>query len=145
MCLQCLVDPYYFGEIAPGWKLIRARKNDHKDHEMKAGDWGLLRSNDPDFIWSVYPLHIAQFDTATDEEFFIYSKALEEFENSLKNSSLNTFVNLVNACKYNEKEHFVEWLFNHLAQYIETAKPIFEEDSLFPSNPVILMNSLDKL
>lgn len=50
MCLQCQAETKYYVEFAPGWHLVRATKT--VDGEMNAGDWGLVRTNDPDFILS---------------------------------------------------------------------------------------------
>ena len=44
MCEQCLVNPLYFGEVLPGWYLIRARRD---GDIMKVGDWGMIQCNDP--------------------------------------------------------------------------------------------------
>jgi len=47
MCDQCVAATVGW-DLFPGWILVRARLD---CDSMKAGDWGLLRCNDPDFVW----------------------------------------------------------------------------------------------
>lgn len=63
MCTQCVVNPIYYGEVAPGWWLIRARKDEVGDDGMKVGDWGLVECNDPSIVFSVTPV---VYDNDTD-------------------------------------------------------------------------------
>lgn len=50
MCLQCCAKTIDYGEFAPGWYLVRATVT--AEGEMEAGQWGLVRINDPDIIFS---------------------------------------------------------------------------------------------
>ena len=53
-----------WGEVLPGFYLVRAT---HKGDSMNVGDWGLVESNDPTFIWSI-DLHTDPLFGATDAE-----------------------------------------------------------------------------
>jgi hypothetical protein len=52
MCLQCNSLPVHIGEPFPEWALARARAH---DEDCPIGWWGLLRINDPDFVWELTP------------------------------------------------------------------------------------------
>ena len=166
MCLQCLVDPYYFGQVIPGWLLIRARKDDYKDDptEMAAGDWGLLRCNDPEIIWNVMPRLAPQSPSygvsvkdCVDAQAELkrlediedrYYKDIERFEVAIKRNSIDTTFELMTAgvaAGYDPEERgFAEWLFNRIAEHIAVTEPTIDEEnpSLVPSNPIKLMNHL---
>ena len=49
MCEQCVAQTVLYGEVVPGFYLVRATVD---GGTMKAGDWGLVECNDPFFIWS---------------------------------------------------------------------------------------------
>jgi len=73
MCEQCTAQTKTYGEVLPHWWLVQATKD---GNEMKAGDFGLVQCNDPDYIW---PENLAprkdpafgftdeQFDNMTEE------------------------------------------------------------------------------
>ena len=51
--MQCCTKSALYGteddcEVLPGWYLVRATVS---NDGWNAGEWGLVRSNDPDFIW----------------------------------------------------------------------------------------------
>jgi hypothetical protein len=75
MCTQCVVDPLYYGEFAPGWFLIRATKPD--DDIMEVDDWGLVECNNPSIVFSTTPVvfdgFIKTFNRYIDfqEEFYM--------------------------------------------------------------------------
>ena len=49
MCLQCVTDAVIIKNgIIPGYTLMKAAKS---CDEWKEGQYGLVNSNDPDFIW----------------------------------------------------------------------------------------------
>ena len=52
MCEQCVAEARDWGEVLPGWTLIRASRD---GNTMKADQWGLVSGNDPDFWWTVTP------------------------------------------------------------------------------------------
>lgn len=56
MCTQCVVNPIYYGEIAPGWFLMRARKDEGGTEGMRVGEWGLVECNDPTIVFDVTPV-----------------------------------------------------------------------------------------
>lgn len=64
MCEQCSTDSLDIGEVVPGLFLFQARKN---GRHMKAGDYGLVRSNDPDVTWSFRP-EPDPYEGMSDEE-----------------------------------------------------------------------------
>lgn len=164
MCLQCLVAPYYFGEVLPGWILIRARKDDYKDDptEMAAGDWGLLRCNDPEIIWNVMPMlapqspkyglpagtvdaqaELQRLEDGEDK----YFEDVKQFEDAIKKNSIDTIYNVMAkgvAAGFNSAENnFAEWLFNRIADHISVTEPTIDKDpELSSSNPIKLMNPL---
>ena len=54
MCIQCCAKSELYGteedcEVLPGWYLVRATVT---VDGWNAGEWGLVRSNTPDFIWA---------------------------------------------------------------------------------------------
>lgn len=48
MCEQCSAATITYGEIVPGFWLVRATQ---QGNTMVLGDWGLVESNDPHFVW----------------------------------------------------------------------------------------------
>lgn len=52
MCLQCDASAENLGLVLPGWFLMRSTKP-HED--WPEGHWGLVRKNDPDFVWETRP------------------------------------------------------------------------------------------
>jgi hypothetical protein len=52
MCIACAAKCKNIGEVVPGLWLVQAIE--HVAH-IKAGDFGLVRSNGPDVVWSVEP------------------------------------------------------------------------------------------
>jgi len=56
MCEQCSAEVDEFGHPLPGWMLCQATKNGGgQSFNMKKGQWGLVESNDPSFIWDIKP------------------------------------------------------------------------------------------
>ena len=49
MCLQCQTDAIYIAEIAPNLYLMQSQKDD-PDCIWCAGEYGIVRKNDPDII-----------------------------------------------------------------------------------------------
>jgi hypothetical protein len=52
MCEQCAAATIDIAEFAPGWKLVRATQDGGR---MKAGQYGLVASDDPSYLLSVVP------------------------------------------------------------------------------------------
>lgn len=68
MCLQCCAETVTYGKFAPGWYLVRATRT--VEGEMDAGEWGLVRSNDPDVFFATeltIPTSIEQFRKLADK------------------------------------------------------------------------------
>lgn len=67
MCEQCSAKTKTYGEVLPHWWLVQATQDGNM---MKAGDFGLVWANDPDFVWpeSLAPRKDPSFEM-TDEEF----------------------------------------------------------------------------
>jgi hypothetical protein len=126
MCTQCLVNPLYFGEVLPGWYLIRARR---KGGYMEVGDWGLIRANDPDIIFKTTPMIEPNIGS---EERIEYRNRVDAFYNELVAPVHISFRLVESAQKqaYNIEEdgHFHIWFFDHLAGYINKTTPETEED-----------------
>lgn len=128
MCEQCLVNPFYYGEFAPGWFLIRATR----ESDMKIGQWGLLECNDPSIVFTTTPQLYTNreiFDTAIDnfsDEMFIdiatghrLFEAVSKVKISWKVKKL--FIKL-NVRNFNDR------FFVYLADFIERSNPIKESD-----------------
>jgi hypothetical protein len=141
MCDQCLTNSLYFGEVLPGYQLIRARR---KSDMMNVGDWGLVICNDPDYVWSSVPV-MDPTSGMTDDQMKQYfaedsSRSVfftpDEFIDALYGSP-NQGYSLVKAAMsigYNFEEHgqFDYWLFDHIARYLLTHDGEPDEDP-FPN------------
>jgi hypothetical protein len=115
--------------VLPGYYLMRAVKG---CEEWPKGYYGLVRCNDPDFVWKEKPI--------TDPTFHIPDKKLEKFlKNDVVWKKSNKFHDVISkirddfvseprighelilACMkngYRKKEHgdVLCWLFNHMAE-----------------------------
>jgi len=98
MCTQCVVDAQFYlikpdgslaehDELLPGWALFQAKK---PGGEMNAGDWGLVRVNDPEFVWRVDPVVDPLEGFSEDEQESM-------FEDPEIAASIDTFVNTQDA------------------------------------------------
>lgn len=147
MCEQCLAETsmYVLGDnknyhVLPGYILVRATKN---GRQMIAGNWGLVRSNDPDFVWEITPtpnrfwgMSDEELDQLPDHE----QDYLTEWEISASafgKQMMNFFITrremnffkpiefLHKACAkkgWKSSEASLEtWLFHYLGVYIENA------------------------
>lgn len=132
MCTQCLVNPFYYGEIAPDWFLIRARREESGDRGMQIGDWGLVEVNDPSIVFKTTPFvyaDVAKLDKAMDafeDELFtdIYTgyrfySALQKVKFTISSKRL-----MVKHRCYN----FNDKLYMYLADYIANSTPVLEQD-----------------
>lgn len=109
MCEQCLTNPISFGEIIPGFFLMRARRD---GYDWKKGEWGLVEANDPTFIFRITP----QINDDVDPIDLI------EFRNEFYGCYPDTGYAFCNACKDagwdSQKMNVYDWFYNHIAQYI---------------------------
>ena len=111
MCEQCLTHCITFGEVLPGFHLMRARRD---GNEWKKGQWGLIEINDPTVVWYTTPVHHADI---TD-----YFDIPEEFLNAFKCYPVTGF-RMVSAAKQvgyePRRDGFFEyWLYERLAKHI---------------------------
>jgi len=130
MCEQCCAATITWPNVLPGWHLVRARRD---GHEMKVRQWGLLRCNNPEFIWSTTPekdgdsFNDLAKDQADHYKFIAaFNKFQEEFGGTLSSSKA-----LGDAIK--EQDPYQEgsleyWLFNHLGKFIRENKPEIDND-----------------
>ena len=131
MCLSCCVKEDRYGDILPGIGLMRATV-DYFDH-MKAGQWGLVISNDPFVIFDT-PIEDPYFGM-TDEQIDAdttvdvntqdtYYAGLLRFREVLVMSPYegSTLYCAGLTAGYDpDKYEFGCWLYDRLAQYIKTA------------------------
>lgn len=134
MCECCSAEAIDIGEVVPGWLLVRATR---RGLRMHPGDYGLVRSNDPDFIFRMPP----EPDPArglSDEEYdrnpqihkdwmAWHSRFALEYEPELITDPMTGYA-LVKACLeagYDPDEHgtrIVFWLVDRMARTLENAK-----------------------
>lgn len=143
MCLQCNSLPVYFGEPLPGWTLVRARAH---DEDWPIGWWGLLRINDPDFVWEMTPVATPTFgmsekqeddfldraqwggvsQTEADADGWLEWPAGRAFVDAFVSTDPETGYELVAAgIKMGfvpGKWHFAVWLFEYLGHYLKNAE-----------------------
>lgn len=138
MCELCIVHPETYEEVLPGWRLIKATD---KGNIMKAGQWGLVHSNDPSFVWDDEPVVDVLEDWSEEAieampkgEFFRISKIFNEpavrFEKKLTGSPRVGYLLYGAAIKagYIPEEYgrFAWWLFDHLGRHIRDHKPTLD-------------------
>lgn len=119
MCEQCVTNSVSITTPLDkeGWVLIQATKD---GHFMKKGQYGLVRMNDPDFVWTEKPYKEPnENDPALDAWF----EAVDRFTNEFASGPLESY-EIVKACirlGYKKKIHgsFSHWLFDFLGQSIK--------------------------
>jgi hypothetical protein len=146
MCEQCVAKTvYYIGkdtnEVLPGYILVRATKN---GSYMKKGNWGLVRYDNPDFIWSITPVcdpssglsdeQIDALPKEVDKQYEQYEKAVKNLRKSLNKGCFDHCVSLGEAMKKSgwkpEKDGFGPyWLCHYIGQFLKTAT-VKEEQEL---------------
>lgn len=133
MCEQCSAEVNEFGHPLEGWMLCRATKNGSM---MKKNEWGLVRSDDPTYVWSVNPrvdptanLTDEQIDTMSPEDsekWYDFLDAAETFCKALKSYPFDghlLYEAAVAAGYKRESGSFSQWLFDYLARWL-IANPI---------------------
>lgn len=143
MCEQCCVAALQFGKVLPGWYLIRARR---KGNHMQEGDWGLVRQNDPDFIWTTKPVKDKSNpkSKAAERHDTNFYRELAKFENEFigtLDAAAHLGMSIERKTKMKKKRRnvrlrYVHWLFNHLAERIEKSTPYTEKVVLPSYGPV---------
>ena len=114
MCEQCLVNPLFYGEVIPGWYLIKARR---ESSSMRVGDWGLLRINNPDFIWSTFDFEPSDENAIT---FYDCWSCAPETGHALFSSALKA--------GFTEDDSLFYWLGSKIQEHIKNTIPEVEED-----------------
>jgi len=114
MCMQCQCATASFGEVLPGFYLVRARRDEYgkDDDSMKTKDWGLVQSNDPCIIWQETPVLGRSYWNFYTELYCspdIGHKLIEAIR-QVRNESNS----LPRAY-----ETDIEWLYKHLAKCIQ--------------------------
>lgn len=131
MCEQCLVNPLYFGEVVPGWFLIRARR---ASDDMKVGEWGLVQVNDPAFTWSS---KIEPFDTESED--VLLEESPSDFYDGICSLDLDTLTRLIVACEragyvafgdnaFKDFNSLDGWLWRKIVEHLKVAAAETEED-----------------
>lgn len=141
MCEQCLAKTVlYLGpkkkEVLPGYSLVRATID---GNYMKKDEWGLVRCNDPDVIWSVTPVvdpddglsddQIGRIENSKEyqKQCLVFDKAFVNLEKALNRMNFDYAIWLGVAMKksgYNPKKHGYRsscWLCHHIAKFLKTA------------------------
>jgi hypothetical protein len=135
MCEGCCAETVFLGEVFPGWFLDQSTKDAWR---RKAGDYGLLRCNDADFLFTIKPrkdpfagMTDEQIDALPQEQFIeihdLWLKEAELFSNQLCDmvpinfSIIHGLVESAKQVGYNSEQYgsFEYWLFDHLAQFIK--------------------------
>lgn len=139
MCQQCTTDALNYGEVIPGWYLMRAQKD---GTTWKAGHWGLVWSNDPTFTWEETPTANPAFGLSDEDEEALYqankdneigarivSMSLpEDFSRAFGRMNPRTGYEIITAAMergYDPKESgdLSWWLFDWIGEYLKTAEP----------------------
>lgn len=135
MCLQCMTKARMIvKDVLPGYGLVKATVG-HED--WPKGWYGLVRCNNPDYIWEGKPLmdptfymtdeqinNLSSKGERADREFF---RLVEKMEPQFEESPELGYA-LYTACKkdgYNEKKHgyrLMPWLVHHMAEKMKRKK-----------------------
>jgi hypothetical protein len=138
MCTTCFVNPFFYGEVLPGFFLIRARRQ-YFD-EMYPKEWGLVVCNGPSLIWKTTPY-------LYDDENLL-DKAMDAFQDEfyctpeLGYMIISSFKEVY--CTFRMKRLFVKYgqfykrrilaqLYIYMADYIANSIPEIDVDQ-FPDN-----------
>lgn len=139
MCEQCAAKTLSWACL-PGWALVFARIDGNM---LKAGQWGLLRCNDPDVIFNTRPMMDPEDSEALPgvkaREISEWDEQARNFDHELKLSP-EAGVALIEAAKQAGyglmsvsidsdgsraiEKNFSEWLFHRLGAVIKDRKPI---------------------
>lgn len=119
MCMQCLTKSKMIVEQPiPGYFLVQATVG---IEEWPEGYYGLVRCNDPDFIWKTRPR--PEPPESDQDAWAKWAKEAEEFEECLNGDAMTGWF-LVDACKragYDPDEYgyrIAYWLFGKLGEKI---------------------------
>jgi len=127
MCEQCMAEVVTLNDgktVIGNLFLVRATRNGSM---MKTGEFGLLRCNDPDFIFRVIPeANPDPEDTLeNNEEYEKWLDKAQDFREQLLNldAGLMASYDLVKGCYeagFKDEDGCIEyWLFNYLSQFVK--------------------------
>jgi len=150
MCEQCEAKTLNYSKAEDDtflgkYHLVKATKD---GYSMKAGDWGLVEVNDPDFIFSVTPWPSPWVDCTENEldslsgedskEDIRWTHAADKFIQEVYDSGcFRTTAELVFLCQKNGyvehttkplTETIQHWLFHHLGVYMMTHSEPLEDN-----------------
>jgi hypothetical protein len=135
MCTQCIVNPFYYGDIAPGWFLIRARREE--TGVMEIGDWGLVECDNPNIVFKTTPFIYADKEKLFDAignfsgEMFTDIEAGYRLYSAMEKVKIN-----INSRRLMVKYHcfgFNSRFYMYLADYIANSNPETSSDP-FPDS-----------
>jgi hypothetical protein len=152
MCETCLSQCDDYGEVLPGWFLVRATKD--SGITMEAGDWGLVDCNSPSFIFEHTPiknpivgLTIEESEESKlDEPYYRFISVsdsigidmFESIDTSTPNLPFSVCNKLYKSCieaGWNEdKEPMLYWLCHHIATYLEGNPNVRRWKDNYPDN-----------
>lgn len=139
MCEQCTTEALTYGEVIPGWLLMRAQKDGNR---WKAGEWGLVWSNDPSFTWTSTPTPNPAFGLDDEAEEALYEankgtpigdriasmKLPQDFKDAFEAVTPRAGYSLV--CAAMEKGYdpetsgdFSWWFYDCVGEHLKTAVP----------------------
>lgn len=132
MCQQCSTKAVSYGEVIPGWNLVRATA-DYLD--IQAGDWGLAVGDDPEVWWpSEYtpvtdptfhmtPDEMDLMSAAEDEAFSRFGLVVEKIWEYVRTDPLagHDLVQDAEADGFDRKKHFLsDWLVHRMGLLVES-------------------------
>jgi len=148
MCEQCTCEAKMIGQFLPGWYFVQATK-DGSEGEMKAGGFGLVQCNNPDFRFTTLPTPSQVYEMTEEQANALgdhdplwdvsleWQKEVEKFENDLWGEPYVCWelVQAAISCGYDRSKNgrFAMWLFHRLGRLLQTrwASPL-EPDSPGP-------------
>jgi hypothetical protein len=119
MCEQCVAEAVQHGEVLPGWVLIRASRDGNL---MKAGQWGLVSGNDPDYVWSATP---RPEPPCQDPQWSAWSEEARHFEEALRADPPTGYLLYAAARQagFIPEGRFAFWLFGRLGRHLSERGP----------------------
>ena len=139
MCQQCTCQALTYGEAVPDWYLMQAQVD---GSTWKAGQWGLVWSNDPTFTWTGTPTPNPAFglDDAAEEALWkanehneigariVSTELPESFKEAFDTMNPRTGYDLVVASMQRGYDpdtsgDLAWWLWDWFGEYLRTATP----------------------
>lgn len=130
MCLQCVTKAVSYGEVFPGFHLMKAMNTDYPDNPTwKEGQWGLVECNDPSIYFTKPFMKDVPEDDSNDVFLNFLETGQETDQDILAVNDPRIAYRLIAGAitkGYDPKEDgmFGCWLTDYLAKYLETAQII---------------------